>query len=444
MKDRWGNPLSYGDATAIDGYGDAVWMMHGYHPDALAKIEQVLAEHPDFAMAHCFRAAALASAMDKAFEGEALKSLSAAEALEDGSNQRERAYMRATRAWIEGDFDGATEAFGRIAIAWPRDLLAVQLAHAGDFFLGYSHMLRDRVARVLPAWSPSDEGYGFLMGMYAFGLEESGDYAQAEMAGRQAVRLNPADGWAVHAVTHVMEMQGRSQDGVRWLSETQGGWTQAAAFAYHNWWHKTLFHLDRGETAAVFEIFDAHLATAVGQAVELVDATALLWRLTVLGHDVGGRWTPVAKAWAERIDHGFYAFNDVHATMAFACMAAASDQDRQVQTLHRAASGASTNGMMSRQVGLPAARGFAAFARRDYATAIDFLLPLRGIANRFGGSHAQRDVFLFTLSEAAIRIGDKALADALLAERLAAKPDSVLNRAWATRSAALLQSAAAE
>jgi hypothetical protein len=41
------------------------------------------------------------------------------------------------------------------------------------------------------------------------------------------------------------------------------------------------------------------------------------------------------------------------------------------------------------------------------------------------------------LVEAALRLGDKPLAEAMAAERLAAKPDSPLNLAWARRGAAL-------
>jgi hypothetical protein len=62
------------------------------------------------------------------------------------------------------------------------------------------------------------------------------------------------------------------------------------------------------------------------------------------------------------------------------------------------------------------------------------MLPLRGKASRFGGSHAQRDVFSWTLTEAAIRAGDRALAETLAAERLALKPDSPLNRDWRIRA----------
>ena len=63
----------------------------------------------------------------------------------------------------------------------------------------------------------------------------------------------------------------------------------------------------------------------------------------------------------------------------------------------RAASGQGTNAMMSREVGVPACEGLAAFGRGEYARTIEFLSPLRSKANRFGGSHAQRDMFSWTL-----------------------------------------------
>ena len=56
--------------------------------------------------------------------------------------------------------------------------------------------------------------------------------------------------------------------------------------------------------------------------------------------------------------------------------------------------------------------------------AIDLLLPVRLIAHRFGGSHAQRDVIGLTLLESALRAGRRNLAIALTAERAALKPIS--------------------
>jgi hypothetical protein len=270
--------------------------------------------------------------------------------------------------------------------------------------------------------------------MYAFGLEESGDYAAAEQIGREAVGINPQDGWGVHAVAHVLEMQCRSVDGATWLTSAADGWSPNTGFAYHNWWHLALFHLDHGETKAALDLFDQRVsAGGFGQALELVDGSALLWRLTSMGIDVGNRWSDVADKWASRIEHGIYAFNDVHAMLAFVGADRPTEQRATVATLERCATGQGTNAMMAREIGLPAAKAMAAFGHGDERTAIDLLLPLRGKVNRFGGSHTQRDLFSWTLVQAALRAGNRKLAEAMLAERQALKPDSPLNRAWVTR-----------
>ena len=80
-------------------------------------------------------------------------------------------------------------------------------------------------------------GYGYVLGMYAFGLEETANYAGAEATGRRALELNPRDPWAVHAVAHVMEMQGRLRDGIDWLTTRQADWSVDNGLAFHNWWH---------------------------------------------------------------------------------------------------------------------------------------------------------------------------------------------------------------
>lgn len=442
--DKRGNPVSYGSQAAIEQLDHAADMLAAYKADTLGAIDAVIAEHPDFALAHAMRAGALATATDKAFEDEALSSLKAAEALASGANEREQLLIAGCRAWLHGDLESGVETWGRASMLYPRDLTALQLAHGGDFFLGYSHMLRDRVARVLPAWKRDVPGHGFVHGMYAFGLEESGDYASADAHGREAVSINAEDGWAAHAVAHVMEMQGRVKDGIDFLATTSAGWEPGSGFAYHLWWHKALFHLDMNDAKAALKLFDEKVsAGGFGQALELIDGSALLWRLQLLGHDVGKRWDDVAAKWESRIDDGYYVFNDVNAMMAFVGTADVAAQTRLIAAAKRAASGRGTNAMMSREVGLPACEGFAAFGRGEYAKAIDLLLPVRGKANRYGGSHAQRDMFSWTLTEAAIRSGDRALADAFVAERLAGKPESPVNRAWAARAAKLSRKQAA-
>ena len=433
--DKRGNPVSYGSQDAIERLDRVFDMMHAYQADPLAEVDVIIAEHPEFALAHAFRAGALATATDKAFEPELIKSLNAAEGLARKANERERLHIAACRAWLDGEWERGIEAWGRASTEYPRDLLALQYAHLGDFYLGYSHLLRDRVARVLPHWSRNDSGYGFVQGMYAFGLEEAGEYAKAEECGRAAVAMNGQDGWAVHAVTHVMEMRGRANEGADYLTATADGWAPTSMFAFHLWWHKALFQIEANDMVAALQLFDENIsAGGFGQALELVDGSSLLWRISLLGHDVGDRWADLADKWEARADDAYYAFNDVNAMMAFVGAGRVNAQQRLIAAAKRAATAQGTNAMMSREIGVPACEGIAAFGRGDYAQAIERLMLVRGKANRMGGSHAQRDMLSWTLTEAAIRLGDRALADATVAERLSWKPESPINRAWATRA----------
>jgi hypothetical protein len=107
-----------------------------------------------------------------------------------------------------------------------------------------------------------------------------------------------------------------------------------------------------------------------------------------------------------------------------------------MEALPRAAAETGTNAMMTRDVGLPLARGFVAFGRGRYGEAIDAILPTRDRAHRFGGSHAQRDLITLTLIEAALRDGRHALARHYIAERRMQKPASEWGRRLAARAAA--------
>ena len=76
-----------------------------------------------------------------------------------------------------------------ILTEFPQDLLALKFAHDTYFYLGYSHQMRDSVARVLPFWKPSIPLYGYVHGMHSFGLEETNLYVEAEASARKVLLL---------------------------------------------------------------------------------------------------------------------------------------------------------------------------------------------------------------------------------------------------------------
>ncbi len=429
LTDKFGNSVSTRSRKALEFYDEAVTQFLQYRLDPLATIELALEEDPSFVMAHCFKAGLLATTTEQGTEATIAAALQAAERNFEHALQRERMHIAAAHAWLSRDFAGAVKLYGDIVSEFPRDIFALQVAHLGDFYLGQSSLLRDRPAQVLPAWSEDEPARGFIHGMYAFGLEECGLYAQAEAEGRRAVEMNPGDAWGAHAVAHVLEMQGRTEAGITWLQSTSPGWSHENAFAYHNWWHLALYHLESENHGAALQLYDTRIRPAPSRvALEMIDASALLWRLRLRSVDVGDRWIELADAWEAFGEDGYYAFNDVHALMAFLVTGREQQVRKILAGLQRAAAGDGTNAMMSREIGLPMARALCAFEQQDYDVAIDQLLRVRGIAQRFGGSHAQRDLLHLTLVEAALRAGRLSLARALCAERLALKPDSGFNK----------------
>jgi len=405
--------------------------------DPLATIDAALDHDPDFVLGHCFKATINALAMERHRLPEICRSVEAAEALIRQANTRERGHIAAVRAWCAGDLGAAVKAWEAVLLDHPRDLLAIFGAHQTDFYLGDPVQMRDRISRVLRAWDESLPGYGYVLGIHAFGLEECAHYRRAEEAGRKAVALNPGDVYAVHAVAHVMEMRGRQRDGIDWMMGLAEHWGRPNGMTIHCWWHTALYHLELGEIDRVLELYDGKIRNKSSDiSLEELDAAAMLWRLRLLDVDVGDRWAELADKWEPSAEDTYYAFNDMHAMMTFA---GANRDFAAARLLGACASYVTerkgTNARMTADVGIPVCRAILAFARGDYGSAVDLLLPVRYHSDTFGGSYAQRDVIAQTLIEAALRAGRHNLAHALLAERLALKPTSPLT--WRNLARAL-------
>ena len=147
----------------------------------------------------------------------------------------------------------------------------------------------------------------------------------------------------------------------------------------------------------------------------MLDGSALLWRLHLDGVDTGGRFGPLAESWAPKAaTEPWYAFNDLHATMAFVGAGRLADARGLIERLDRwLLPAGGSNVRMTAEIGLPACRAIVAFADERHDDVIAELLPIRRVLAHFGGSHAQRDVLQRTLLESALRAGRYELARAL-------------------------------
>lgn len=353
-------------------------------------------------------------------------------------NERESMHAAVIAAWVGGDWVGASDCVDEVLQRWPADMLALLVGHQLDFFLGDNLDLRDRVCRSLPAIDRSHPHYGIARGMQAFGLEEAGSYAQAEDAAAEALAINRDDVWALHAMAHVFEMQGRVDEGMRFMVDRVADWGTGNLFTVHNWWHLAVFELEAGRHDEVLRIYDReiHHSTSPTLPLQMLDASALLWRLHLDGADTGNRFETLARAWSTRTSgEPWYAFNDVHAVMALVGAGRLVDARAVVTRLVQYCAAAhGTNVMMTAEIGVPLCRALIAHAEGRYADVVDTLVPIRRKLFRFGGSHAQRDVVQRTLLDAAIRSGALDLAHSLLNERLTLRPTSVYG--WTQRARA--------
>ena len=121
----------------------------------------------------------------------------------------------------------------------------------------------------------------------------------------------------------------------------------------------------------MIDICDQHLSSEGENSdkYEELDAAALLWRLNLLGVDVGDRWRYLADRWEPAAQDTLYAFNDVHAMMTFV-----SDNRTKAQ-----------QDLLT--------------ANENYDDCTERLIPVRYMTHRLGGGFAQRDIIGWTLLE---------------------------------------------
>ncbi|MDD9879073.1 MAG: tetratricopeptide repeat protein [Magnetovibrio sp.] len=431
LEDCRGLTLTAADGDAVRAYDHTVQGYLGLAVDTGERLKAVFGQDARMPMAHVLKGYFFMLMASKPLQAKAREiKAGIADALADAS-PREQAHADAMDAWAHGRTEDALRHWEAILAEHPLDVVALRLAHHGYFYRGDSQNLRDGVARALYAWDDSVPGYGYVMGMRAFGLEETHAYDTAVEAGEAALAINPNDPWAIHAVAHVHEMTDQPAEGIDWITRHEDGWTGANNFRYHIWWHRALMRLDRGEYDEALALYDDSLWDADSdEYLDLCNDAALLLRLELHGVDVGDRWRALADKCTGRTGDHILAFIDAHFALALAADGR-PEADALLASL-RAYGGDDANGdnaRVSREVGVPAAAALVAYKTGDMDRVCELLAPIRYRLPEMGGSHAQRDLWSMVLLDAAIRAGREDLSPALAAERLCRMPQNAWTHA---------------
>ena len=411
-------------ARYIDEAIRAITLNYG---DANGYLAEAREADPGCAMADILEAWLLALTKDGAQLARARELLSGIAGA--GLTGREAQHLAALRHAANGRWPSAVAVLDRHLMEDPCDLAGHQCALRLDGYLGRFHREAARAARALPFWSKDDPDYGIMLSFYGFGLEELGDFARAEDTARAAAELTPYGYWPHHAVSHVLEMTGRPDEGIAWMEDRLPYWSDPKCNnRVHIWWHKALFHIELGQFEDALALYDGEILPAMRVAgTQLCNAASLLWRLETLGCEAGERWSRLLPLWQGLLPGMTSPFNEVHAAMTALRAGDRAAYEAVLGGMKRTAAANSEIAPAYRDISIPAAEAMACFVDHDYAGAVDGLLAAEAHLWRMGGSVAQRDLVAWTLTEAAIRSGRRNVALALANERLALRPGSAVN-----------------
>jgi len=399
LKDFRDHEISGATPTARDTFERALYAHLSWRRGAQSLVGEAIGQAPAFTMAHVLAAYLDLCSRDPRRVQLARAAHARAAAL--AATDRERLHVTAIGAALADDFETCSAILHRLQDLYPRDVLALQTGHSLDYLLGDVERMEARLAAALNAWSQDVPGYHSVLAMRAFSLVEQGDHARAIDSGLSALELQPADARAHHAIAHVHEMAGAASAGIRWMRARRAAWAEGSVAATHCWWHWALFHLTLGEVGAALDLYDRHVRAArTGDVADLIDATALLWRIELLGGCIGFRWQHLATDWAPHIEDGYCSFTDIHAMLAQVGAGEWPAARRLERHLLRHAPAPGRYGETTRLVGLPSCRAILAFGRGDYGRVLDLLVAKPAVVRRIGGSHAQRDLLELTREEA--------------------------------------------
>jgi len=392
--------------------GDAISGFNRWRRDAMPSLGAVLDAEPELAMANIAKALILLGGRDVRFFPAVDDCISKATEQAGTLRDYETQYLDALTLMRSNHYQEAIDVFEKILDQRPTDFFAHRVLQQELFWSGGVVKMRDIASKALPHWSGEEHDYGNFLGLLAFGHEETGNYAEAERLGREAIERDSSDAWAAHAVAHVLEMQGRTEDGIQWIEPLTGNWGEVNQIAHHVWWHLCLFYLERDENEKILRLLkeqvhnpDSPLVQAMPDLyIDVQNVASLLFRLHMRGVNVSAEYENYVDAARSRIDNHQSPFTSAHAAIIL-CGADRFDDCRELIDSMKRYAASESDDLASRLTiaAIPAAEATRSWFSRDFDAVVEQLTPALGELHVMGGSHAQRDIFTQMLYHACVQ-----------------------------------------
>ncbi len=409
-------------ATELTGapasYAEGVRRLLAVQDGASTAFAAAVAEDPNHARAHVALAMIATERPDRAGGPDAVAGhlARARAALAHGSDE-DRSHVEAIATWCEKGNAAGTDALIDHLDRVPDDAVALLVLAPSIAFAGAGDALPD-------AWQYIERFTGvhgeapWYLGLRAYGRTEQGLWYDAADLADAALELDPGNGNAAHALSHVHYETDAHGAGLKWLTDWIPGDGSTQRYLPHFQWHAALHELAMGDAAAAARRYAAFLAPPHSRDVRcLVDAGSLAWRAR-LHPD----WITPPDPMAVLAEVGSLAYAPKTPFIAFHALlvlAAANDPaairainvpdvtDEQATTL--------------RLIG----EGLVALTAGEPRTALDYLLEsLPGLPS-IGGSRVQQEVILETALAAMLQLGAPGQAARLLSRHRAAPAPQV-------------------
>jgi len=413
LTDARGLSVSAPSSAAVARLDALINDLYYYRLGVQDRLSALQDEFPEFVLAHVLMGYSLLTDGTTDAHPKAHAQLLRAVALP--ANRRERLHQDALRAWIEGEPSARAAAWEQILVEWPLDLLALRQHTGTMFWMGDKRHQAEVTAGVASHWNSQTPGYAHFLSAHAFAMEEVGRYAVAERCAREALAIEPEDLWALHGLAHVLEMQGRIDEGVELLGDAARFLDDYNLFRGHLWWHLSLFKFSQGRFDKVLDLFDRELYPEPSTFyLDIQNGASLLARLEFQGVDVGlARWERLAQASLASATQCTLWFTAMHHVMALMRMGHAAAVQATFEYLSSAGK-TSTQAALAHEL----AQAGAAFYQDNAREALERMLAVRQRHGELGASHAQQDLYAQIMVMAALQLGDLPRVRQLLKARL--------------------------
>lgn len=392
FRDNYDLELSGSSADACAAYLAGIDSALRLDQPGIRELTEAIDQDAEFALAH----AALGRQLQiHGFSQKVAGHLERAVSLKSAATQREQSAIDVIVAAATFDEHALEVAKGHID-RFPRDIFI--LSHlVGPFgLLAFSgqHAWRNDNAVLLQALenSYSANDWWFLS-TRSFTAAEVGDVIAARKYGEHAWRLSE-NGNCAHSLAHVHFEEGAIDEGIDFIKEWTGSQGADSDMRHHLIWHLALLLRENGaDGRELLAIYERELDPRINDPMPLStfsDNAALLWRCKLSGLEIPAS---VSRDLADYADKHYptlgFAFADIHRVMSTSLLGNDPEQRALIEELDRLASndGTQLTNAMSQF-----AEGFCAFAKQDFATAIERLEPVLADSVLLGGSNPQRRI----------------------------------------------------